>query len=80
MKRFETTDDMRPEYDLSTLLVVARGPQRRVTVTLASDVAEFFKSEESVNEALRNLIRLSVSPASSTPKPVRKLPKPKKSA
>ena len=56
-------DDLRPEYDLSTLRVVARGPGRKspdeITVRLAPDVAETFPDSNSVNEALRLLIRIA---------------------
>lgn len=57
----ELEDDLRPEYDLHALEVVARGPGRRqpgeVTVHLAPDVAALFPDSNSVNEALRFLAR-----------------------
>ena len=56
-------DELRPEYDFRALRVVARGPGRKTphetTVRLASDVAETFPDSESVNEALRFLIRIT---------------------
>lgn len=65
MKRMETefNDDLRPEYDLETLRVRKVGPGRQRTseipVWLESDVAEVFPDSESVNEALRFLIRIT---------------------
>ena len=57
----ESKDDLRPEYDFRSLEVVARGPGRRalegVTVQLAPDVAEAFPDSDTVNDALRLLIR-----------------------
>jgi hypothetical protein len=54
-------DDLRPEYDLSTLQVRRLGPKRTsfggVTVRLDPDVAEMFPNADAVNEALRFLIR-----------------------
>ena len=56
-------DDLRPEYDFHALRVVARGSGRRkpaeVTISLAPDVAEVFPDSESVNEALRFLMRIT---------------------
>ncbi|PYQ63285.1 MAG: hypothetical protein DMF53_10580 [Acidobacteria bacterium] len=56
-------DDLRPEYDFHALRVVARGPGRRkpdaVTISLAPDVAAAFPDSESVNEALRFLMRIT---------------------
>ena len=54
-------DELRPEYDFRALRVVARGPARKdpndLSVRLAPDVAETFPDSNSVNEALRFLIR-----------------------
>jgi hypothetical protein len=63
-KRSETklADDLRPEYDFLKLRVVARGPRRKVpapSVQLAEDVARAFPDSQSVNEALRFLIRVT---------------------
>ncbi|MBX7253735.1 MAG: hypothetical protein K1X50_17265 [Candidatus Promineofilum sp.] len=71
----DPNDDLRPEYDLTTLLkdgvrgkyaaAFARGTN---LVLLAPDVAQAFPTEASVNEALRLVMRLAelpVSPASS---------------
>ncbi len=56
-------DDLSPEYDFSKMRLVARGPGRKSPqaelVHLAPDVAQAFPNEESVNEALRMLIRLA---------------------
>ena len=56
-------DDLRPEYDFHALRVVARGPGRKnageVTISLAPDVAKVFPDSESVNEALRFLMRIT---------------------
>ena len=59
-KTFSASDELRPEYDFSKLTVVARGPGRRehASVEIAPDVARFFPTTESVNEALRFLIRI----------------------
>jgi hypothetical protein len=57
-------DELRPEYDLSQLTGCVRGKyavrakQGSNIVLLASDVAEVFHDDASVNEALRTLIRL----------------------
>jgi hypothetical protein len=58
----ETEDDLRPEYDLKSLQVRKVGPKRDGFggfVHLAPDVAEVFPNAESVNEALRFLIRVT---------------------
>jgi hypothetical protein len=56
-------DDLRPEYDFRALRVVARGPGRKppkeISVSLAPDVAGTFPDSNSVNEALRFLIRIA---------------------
>jgi hypothetical protein len=56
-------DELRPEYDFRALRVVARGPGRKapdeITVRLAPDVAKTFSDSNSVNEALRLLIRIT---------------------
>ena len=59
--RKTTKDDLRPEYDLSKLTLVAKGPGRGgkgAKVELAPDVAKVFPTAEAVNEALRFLIRV----------------------
>ena len=63
-KKLEEEDyDLLPEYDFSKMRLVARGPGRKTPqaelVHLAPDVAQAFPDEESVNEALRLLIRLA---------------------
>jgi hypothetical protein len=65
MKKVETDmdDELRPEYDLKSLEVRKLGPGRKsfggVMVRLEPDVAEVFPNAESVNEALRFLIRIA---------------------
>ena len=65
MKKDETAmeDELRPEYDLRSLQVRKVGPGRksfgRFVVRLEPDVAEVFPDAESVNEALRFLIRVT---------------------
>ena len=56
-------DELRPEYDLKSLKLRKVGPQRKhfggPTVRIETDVAEVFPDSESVNEALRFLIRIT---------------------
>ena len=65
MKKVETEmdDELRPEYDLKSLRVRKLGPGRKSfggsVVRLEPDVAEVFPNAESVNEALRFLIRIT---------------------
>lgn len=63
MKKVEAeADELRPEYDLGSLRVRKLGPGRRRfgdVVRLEPDVAEAFPDAESVNEALRFLIRVT---------------------
>jgi len=64
MKKVDTKmDELRPEYDLESLQVRKFGPERKrfggCTVQLGPDVAEVFPNSESVNEALRFLIRIT---------------------
>jgi len=67
MKKDKITmaEELRPEYDLKKLEVRRLGPGRksfgREVVRLEPDVAELFPSAESVNEALRFLIRITKS-------------------
>lgn len=59
----EMEDDLRPEYDLNSLRLRRVGPGRRnlpeLMVRLEPDVAEMFPDSESVNKALRFLIRIA---------------------
>jgi len=59
----EMEDELRPEYDLKQLRVRSVGPERMGfgshVVQLAPDVAEVFPNSDSVNEALRFLIRVT---------------------
>ena len=65
MKKAEHSmdDEIRPEYDLKSLRVRQVGPKRKSfggwSVRLDPDVAELFPNSESVNEALRFLIRVT---------------------
>jgi hypothetical protein len=67
MKKVETeateaADELRPEYDLKALRVRRLGPGRKSfgdVVRLEPDVAEAFPDADSVNEALRFLIRVT---------------------
>ena len=56
-------DELRPEYDLKSLKLRKAGPERKhfqgMTVRIETDVAEVFPDSESVNEALRFLIRIT---------------------
>ncbi|MGD9627914.1 MAG: hypothetical protein AB7V18_01570 [Pyrinomonadaceae bacterium] len=54
-------DDLKPEYDLSTFKVRRVGEGRKLMnhIRLDVDVARVFPDSESVNEALRFLIRIA---------------------
>lgn len=57
----EMDDDLLPEYDLTQLKLVSRGPGRRqptLNVNIEPDVAELFPDSMAVNEGLRLLVRL----------------------
>ena len=53
-------DHLRPEYDFTKFLVVARGQGRKrsTLIQLDPDVAAIFPDSNAVNEGLRLLIRL----------------------
>lgn len=61
----ETEDDLRPEYDFSQLKNRVRGKYAERykagtnLIRLAPDVAQAFPDSESVNEALRLLIKVA---------------------
>ncbi len=65
MKKVDTEmdDELRPEYDLRNLRVRKVGPKRKSfrgqAIQLEPDVAAVFPDSESVNEALRFLIRIT---------------------
>lgn len=64
MKKIETdiNDELRTEYDLRSLRVRKLGSGRRSfgeVIRLEADVAEVFPDAESVNQALRFLIRIA---------------------
>ena len=68
-KPIDTEDyELRDEYDLSKLSVVAKGryaPERRAgknVVLLEDDVIEAFPTDEAVNEALRLVMRIAEVP------------------
>ena len=62
---FSRTDDLRPEYDLASLKGGVRGKYfRRATagtnvVLLEPDVAQAFRTDADVNEALRALLNIA---------------------
>jgi hypothetical protein len=57
----EMDDDLRPEYDFTQMPVVARGKGRKppIIVQLEPDVAALYPDSASVNEALRQLAKLT---------------------
>ena len=58
----EANDELRPEYDLRSLRVRKLGPERKSfgdTIRLEPDVAEISPDADSVNKALRFLIRVT---------------------
>ncbi|MEO7660255.1 MAG: hypothetical protein ABIV48_11630 [Pyrinomonadaceae bacterium] len=65
MKKDEMTDELRPEYDLSTLKNQVRGKyvdrfrKSSNIVLLDPEVHEAFPNSESVNTALKGLIDLA---------------------
>jgi hypothetical protein len=77
MKKKNTVeeDDLLPEYDFDQKPVIKRGPghqnkenvARMTRITLDSDVAEVFPDDESVNQALRTLMRLTQAQSKSAP-------------
>lgn len=72
MKRQAETDDyeLRDEYDFSKMTVLPKGryaPERRLgknVALLSPEVSEAFPTDESVNEALRLVMKLSQVPRS----------------
>ena len=65
MKTVKKTDELRPEYDLTQLKGCVRGKyveraqQGTNIILLDKDVADVFKDDKAVNEALRTLIRIN---------------------
>lgn len=62
MKKDELGDELRPEYDLSTLRVRKLGSGRKSfgdVIKLDPDVVGAFPNADAVNEALRFLIRVT---------------------
>ena len=60
----ENKDDMREEYDFSSMKGGVRGKyagafdKTAITILLDSDVAKVFPDSQAVNEALRTLVRV----------------------
>ena len=60
----ENNDEMREEYDFSSMKGGVRGKyasafdKTAITVLLDSDVAKVFPDSQAVNEALRTLVRI----------------------
>ncbi|MAT99191.1 MAG: hypothetical protein CL608_18765 [Anaerolineaceae bacterium] len=69
----EMEDELRSEYDLKKLRIRKVGAERThfggQLIRLAPDVAELFPDSESVNEALRFLIRVTRENKLSHPDP-----------
>lgn len=67
--------ELRDEYDLSKLTIVAKGryaPDRRAgknVVLLAPDVVQAFPTDEAVNEALRLVMRIAEVPSKYSTEP-----------
>ncbi len=67
MKKDEIEDDLRPEYDFKQMVGGVRGKyaaaykQGTNLVRLDPDVAKAFTTEESVNEALRAVLRAAAA-------------------
>jgi hypothetical protein len=59
MSNTEINDELMPEYDLKKLRVRKVGEGHANMIVLESDVSEVFHDSESVNEALRFLIRVT---------------------
>ena len=58
----EPLDELRPEYDLTSLRVRKLGPGRKSfgdVIRLDPDVADAFPDADAVNQALRFLIRVT---------------------
>ncbi len=73
MKNIEETsaDELLPEYDLESLRIRKFGPSRKTFpahgVVLEPDVASIFPDSNSVNEALRFLMRVTKGGESTQP-------------
>jgi hypothetical protein len=62
MNKIEMEDELRAEYDLTSLQVRKLGPGRKSfgdLVRLEPDVVAAFPNAEAVNEALRSLIEIA---------------------
>ena len=72
MNKIDTTDELRPEYDLTKLQVRKLGTKRKSfgnLVYLEEDVIAAFPNAELVNEALRSLIAIAKRTNDSTQHP-----------
>lgn len=64
-----THDELRPEYDFSTMKGGEKGKYAKEyakgtnLVLLEKDIAEFFPDSKSVNDALRSLVRIAKAKA-----------------
>jgi hypothetical protein len=72
----QSSDDLRPEYDLAALGPGVRGKyakqlKRTTLVALQPEVAEAFPTSEAVNEALRAVLKATAIVRRSTPVPKR---------
>ncbi len=59
MSNTDLNDELKPEYNLKGLRVRKVGEGRAHMIVLDKDVLEVFQDSESVNEALRFLIRVT---------------------
>jgi len=77
--RSRQVDDLRPEYDFSSLKGGVRGKYFRRfqagtnIVRLEPELARVFPTDEAVNEALRTVVRASRAPRRSTRLPNKEL-------
>ena len=61
---YDLNDDLPEELDFERLRFVRRGPKpESLTVVLPPDVAEFFKTPEAVNDALRRVMAQENNPS-----------------
>jgi len=59
MSNTDLKDELKPEYDLKQLRVRKFGASRTAAIVLDKDVSEVFHDSDSVNQALRFLIRIT---------------------
>ena len=80
----QSSDDLRPEYDLAALGPGLRGKyvkrlERTTLVALQPEVAKAFPSSEAVNEALRAVLKATAAVRRSTSVPKRSSHRPSRS-